>query len=122
MNSCFVSNAAAIAKRKLEQNPKPDKKHAQANSRKPHGSEQKDTTPTQKPVGRETHYFPHETLCVQKSGVILPCDSVLWNLSLSIANSEQKLVYVYIYIYIYIIYIYSAYIIMEIIVFNFEQT
>lgn len=88
MNSCFVSNAAAIAKRKLEQKPKPEKKHPQANSRKPHGSEQKDTTPPQKPVGRD--YFPHETLCVQKSGVILPCDSVLCNVSLSIANSEQK--------------------------------
>ncbi len=112
MNSCFVSNAAAIAKRKLEQNPKPDKKHAQANSRKPHGSELKDTTPPQKPVGRETHYFPHETLCVQKSGVILPCDSVLWNLSLSIANSEQKRVY----IYLQCLYHNGK------IVFNFEQT
>ncbi|XP_043111895.1 uncharacterized protein si:dkey-33c12.4 [Puntigrus tetrazona] len=49
MNSCFVSNAAAIAKRKLKQKPKPDK-HAQANSSKPRGSEQKDTTPPQKQI------------------------------------------------------------------------
>ncbi|XP_059422345.1 tetratricopeptide repeat protein 31 isoform X2 [Carassius carassius] len=51
MNSCFVSNAAAIAKRKLEQKPKPDKKHDQANStKKPCGSEQKDTTPSRKQI------------------------------------------------------------------------
>ncbi|XP_056104027.1 tetratricopeptide repeat protein 31 [Rhinichthys klamathensis goyatoka] len=53
MNSCFVSNAAAIAKRKLEQKPKPDKKPAQANSRKQRGSEQKGTTTPQKPVGKD---------------------------------------------------------------------
>ncbi|XP_052428316.1 tetratricopeptide repeat protein 31 isoform X1 [Carassius gibelio] len=50
MNSCFVSNAAAIAKRKLEQKPKHDKKHDQINSRKPCGSEQKDTTPSRKQI------------------------------------------------------------------------
>jgi len=53
MNSCFVSNAAAIAKRKLEQKPKPDKKYVQANSRKQRGSEQKGTTTPQKPVGKD---------------------------------------------------------------------
>ncbi|XP_077053317.1 uncharacterized protein LOC143703065 isoform X1 [Siphateles boraxobius] len=50
MNSCFVSNAAAIAKRKLEQKPKPDKKPAQANSRKQRGSEQKGTITPQKQI------------------------------------------------------------------------
>ncbi|XP_067277895.1 tetratricopeptide repeat protein 31 [Pseudorasbora parva] len=53
MNSCFVSNAAAIAKRKLEQKPKPDKKPAQTNSRKPRGSEQKVTTTPQKQIDNE---------------------------------------------------------------------
>lgn len=46
MSSCFVSNAAAIAKRKLEQKPKPDKKAAPANSNKQHGSEQKSESVT----------------------------------------------------------------------------
>ncbi|XP_051772341.1 tetratricopeptide repeat protein 31 isoform X1 [Ctenopharyngodon idella] len=52
MNSCFVSNAAAIAKRKLEQKPKPDKK-PQANSRKQRGSEEKGTTTPQKQIDKE---------------------------------------------------------------------
>lgn len=70
MNSCFVSNAAAIAKRQLEQKPKPDKKHAQANLRKQRGSEQKDSTPPRKQVGRETHYFPHMRHCVSRNQVL----------------------------------------------------
>uniref|UniRef100_A0A8C1V827 Si:dkey-33c12.4 n=1 Tax=Cyprinus carpio TaxID=7962 RepID=A0A8C1V827_CYPCA len=48
MNSCFVSNAASIAKRKLEQKPRNDKKHAQANSNKSCGSEEKESTLPQK--------------------------------------------------------------------------
>ncbi|XP_051507845.1 uncharacterized protein LOC127414116 isoform X2 [Myxocyprinus asiaticus] len=53
MNSCFVSNAAAIAKRKLEQKPKPDKKEKKAtpaNSSKQHGSEEKGATVPQKQI------------------------------------------------------------------------
>ncbi|KAK2896537.1 hypothetical protein Q8A67_011025 [Cirrhinus molitorella] len=53
MNSCFVSTAAAIAKRKLEQKPKHDKKPLQANSRKPRGSEQKETTPPKKQINNK---------------------------------------------------------------------
>lgn len=41
MSSCFVSNAAAIAKRKLEQKPKPEKRAGPPNSTKQHGSDQK---------------------------------------------------------------------------------
>ncbi|KAA0717730.1 Tetratricopeptide repeat protein 31 [Triplophysa tibetana] len=41
MSSCFVSNAAAIAKRKLEQKPKPEKRAGPPNSNKQHGSDQK---------------------------------------------------------------------------------
>ncbi|XP_016109111.1 tetratricopeptide repeat protein 31 [Sinocyclocheilus grahami] len=61
MNSCFVSNAAAIAKRKLEQNPKNDKKHAQANSRKQCGSEEKDTLP-QKQIDNKEEQKSEETV------------------------------------------------------------
>ncbi|XP_051945463.1 uncharacterized protein si:dkey-33c12.4 [Xyrauchen texanus] len=53
MNSCFVSNAAAIAKRKLVQKPKSDKKEnkaAPANSSKQHGSEEKGATMPQKQI------------------------------------------------------------------------
>ncbi|XP_073691238.1 uncharacterized protein [Garra rufa] len=53
MSSCFVSNAAAIAKRKLEQKPKHDKKPVQATSKKQHGSEQKDTTPPKKQINNK---------------------------------------------------------------------
>lgn len=53
MNSCFVSNAAAIAKRKLEQKPKPDKKPAQANPKKQHESQQKAPVMPQKQVAKE---------------------------------------------------------------------
>ncbi|XP_052006361.1 tetratricopeptide repeat protein 31-like isoform X2 [Xyrauchen texanus] len=50
MNSCFVSNAAAIAKRKLEEKPKPEKKATLANSCKEHGSEQKVAAVPQKQI------------------------------------------------------------------------
>ncbi|XP_052469420.1 tetratricopeptide repeat protein 31 isoform X2 [Carassius gibelio] len=63
MSSCFVSNAASIAKRKLEQKPKNDKKHAQANSRKPCGSEEKDTTMRQKQIDNKVEeQQPEETV------------------------------------------------------------
>ncbi|XP_051504802.1 tetratricopeptide repeat protein 31-like isoform X2 [Myxocyprinus asiaticus] len=50
MNSCFVSNAAAITKRKLEEKPKPEKKATLANSCKEHGSEQKGAVVPQKQI------------------------------------------------------------------------
>ncbi|XP_067241907.1 tetratricopeptide repeat protein 31 isoform X1 [Chanodichthys erythropterus] len=61
MNSCFVSNAAAIAKRKLEQKPKPDKK-PQANSRKQRGSEEKVTTTPQKQIDNKEEVKSEETV------------------------------------------------------------
>ncbi|ROK15813.1 Tetratricopeptide repeat protein 31 [Anabarilius grahami] len=61
MNSCFVSNAAAIAKRKLEQKPKPDKK-PQANSRKQRGSEEKGTTTPQKQIDNKEEVKSEETV------------------------------------------------------------
>lgn len=69
MNSCFVSNAAAIAKRKLEQKPKPDKKPAQANPTKQHASEQKATAMPQKQVGGVSE-INVETLRVLKRRII----------------------------------------------------
>ncbi|XP_050982296.1 tetratricopeptide repeat protein 31 [Labeo rohita] len=62
MSSCFVSNAAAIAKRKLEQKPKHDKKHAQATSKKQPGSEQKDTSPPQKQINNKEENSSEDTV------------------------------------------------------------
>lgn len=42
MNSCFVTNAAAIAKRKLEQKPKSDKKDKKTENFRKHVAEKKD--------------------------------------------------------------------------------
>ncbi|KTF77007.1 hypothetical protein cypCar_00025748 [Cyprinus carpio] len=62
MNSCFVSNAASIAKRKLEQKPRNDKKHAQANSNKSCGSEEKESTLPQKQIDNKEVQKSEETV------------------------------------------------------------
>lgn len=52
MNSCFVTNAAAIAKRKLEQ--KPDKKDKKAENSKKHETAQKNTAEPKMKVCKRT--------------------------------------------------------------------
>ncbi|KAM9477240.1 uncharacterized protein Hap1MRO34_010107 isoform 2-T2 [Clarias gariepinus] len=47
MSSCFVNNAAAIAKRKLEQKPKSERKDKKAENLMKHGTAQKSTTKPQ---------------------------------------------------------------------------
>uniref|UniRef100_A0A8B9HMP2 Si:dkey-33c12.4 n=1 Tax=Astyanax mexicanus TaxID=7994 RepID=A0A8B9HMP2_ASTMX len=52
MNSCFVTNAAAIAKRKIEQKPKPDRKDKKEENLRKHGAIKTST--------KEPHNQTHE--------------------------------------------------------------
>lgn len=52
MSSCFVTNAAAIAKRKLEQKPKSDKKDKKPENSKKHSNTQNSTAKHQTKVGK----------------------------------------------------------------------